>query len=198
MTAERENVYKSRPAVSLERAQEVAQKFMEDVRSKRNLREKRLEMIQKQKEDKDTGKADWWIHIHNDEWQMCVCCFWAIQMDTYHTHGRMLDTWRNITSCFCSKRYLCGAFQRLAMNKHCEPTGDVNMSAGFNMFHHDSNRFLFCYDPCCHLLFTPLNKGMMLPIYSHLHVFLFKCYYIIIEINMNWGHPQIEYGWLCE
>lgn len=58
MTAERENVYKSRPAVSLERAQEVAQRFMEDVRSKRNLREKRLEMIQKQKEDKDTGKAD--------------------------------------------------------------------------------------------------------------------------------------------
>ncbi|CAL1150701.1 unnamed protein product [Cladocopium goreaui] len=54
MTAERENVYKSRPAVSLERAQEVAQKFMEDVRSKRNLREKRLEMIQKQKEDKET------------------------------------------------------------------------------------------------------------------------------------------------
>lgn len=58
LTAERENVYKSRPAVSLERAQEVAQKFMEDVRSKRNRREKRLEMIRTQKEDKDTGKTD--------------------------------------------------------------------------------------------------------------------------------------------
>ena len=60
MTAERENVYKSRPAVSLERAHEVAQKFVE-ARSKRNLREKRLEMSQKQKEDKDTGKTDEWI-----------------------------------------------------------------------------------------------------------------------------------------
>ena len=119
-----------------------------------------------------------------------VCCLLAIQMDTYHTHGRMLDKWRNITLCFCSKRYLCGAFQRLAMNKHCEPTGDVNMSAGFNMFHHDSNRFLFCYDPCCHLLFTPLNNGMMLPIYSNLHVFLMLFYIVPADDMGVVGHTQ--------
>ena len=89
MTAERESVYKSRPAVSLERAQEVAQKFMEDVRSKRNLREKRLDMIQKQKEDKDTGKADWWMD--NDEWQMFVCLLFIS-----HSNGHISHTWTDV------------------------------------------------------------------------------------------------------
>ena len=88
LTAERENVYKSRPAVSLERAQEVAQKFMEDVRSKRNRREKRLEMIRTQKEDKDTGKTDWWM---DTSW-MADFCFQAILMEAYHSHTHM-DWW---------------------------------------------------------------------------------------------------------